>query len=118
MGNPVVHFEIMTKGAAALRDFYAGAFDWRPESSPGASGVDYATIHNDAGIDGGIGEVPDGYDGHVTFYVGVPDIAATLERIEKLGGTRMMGPEAVPNGPTIALFRDPHNHTVGLVQIT
>ncbi len=118
MGNPVVHFEIMTKGAAALRDFYAKAFDWRLEPSPGASDVDYAMVHNSAGIDGGIGEVPDGYDGHVTFYVGVPDIAATLERIQVLGGTRMMGPDQVPGGPTIALFQDPHNNTIGLVQIS
>jgi predicted enzyme related to lactoylglutathione lyase len=116
MGNPVVHFEIMTRGAAALREFYTSAFDWRPEPSPGASDVDYAMVHNGAGIDGGIGEAPEGYDGHVTFYIGVPDINAALDRIERLGGTRMMGPEPVPNGPTIALFRDPHDNTIGLVE--
>jgi predicted enzyme related to lactoylglutathione lyase len=74
-------------------------------------------IHNAAGIDGGIGEVPEGYEGHLTFYIGVPDIHAALETIEKLGGTRMMGPEQVPEGPFIALFRDPHDHTIGLVQV-
>ena len=116
MGNPVVHFEIMTKDAAALRDFYAKVFDWRSKPAEGASGVDYGIIENGAGVGGGIGEAPAGYDGHVTFYVGVPDVAAMLERIEEQGGTRMMGPDQVPGGPLIALFRDPHNHTIGLVQ--
>ncbi|MGH7660469.1 MAG: VOC family protein [Vulcanimicrobiaceae bacterium] len=32
-------------------------------------------------------------------------------------GTRMMGPDDVPNGPTIGLFRDPQGHVIGLVQM-
>jgi len=117
MGNPVVHFEIMTKNAAVLREFYADAFGWESHGAAGGAGVaDYALVHNESGIDGGIGETPEGYDGHVTFYIGVPDIAAALHTIEQLGGTRMMGPDQVPGGPAIALFRDPHGHIVGLVQ--
>lgn len=117
MGNPVVYFEIMTKDASALREFYANAFGWQSRLTPGGSGVaDYAVIHNDSGVDGGIGEVPEGYDGHVTFYVGVTSVEAALQKIEELGGTRMMS-ETIPGGPTIGLFRDPHGHTVGLVQI-
>ena len=27
----------------------------------------------------------------------------------------MMGPDKVPNGPAIGLFRDPEGHTIGLV---
>lgn len=116
MANPVVHFEIITKGAAQLREFYAGAFGWQSHAAGGAGVADYATIHNESGIDGGIGEAPEGYDGHVTFYVGVADIHAALQKIQQLGGTQMMGPEQVPEGPMIALFRDPQGHVVGLVQ--
>ncbi|HKU67367.1 MAG TPA: VOC family protein [Candidatus Baltobacteraceae bacterium] len=116
MGNPVVHFEIMTEGAAALRDFYANAFNWESHAASAPAGVDYATIHNESGVDGGIGEVPEGYDGHVTFYVGVPSVEAALAKIEQLGGTRMIGPDQVPGGPVIGLFRDPHQHLIGLVQ--
>jgi uncharacterized glyoxalase superfamily protein PhnB len=67
------------------------------------------------GISGGIGKAPEGYDGHVTFYVVVDDVANALARIEARGGSRMMGPDKVPNGPIIGLFRDPEGHTVGLV---
>jgi hypothetical protein len=66
------------------------------------------------GIGGGIGKGPEGYDGHVTFYVAVPDVEAALQQAESLGGSRMMGPEQVMDGLVIGLFNDPEGHVVGL----
>lgn len=43
----------------------------------------------------------EGYDGHVTFYVEVPDVEAALAKAESLGGTRVMGPDKVPDGPEL-----------------
>jgi predicted enzyme related to lactoylglutathione lyase len=60
--------------------------------------------------------VPEGYDGHVTFYVEVPDVGATLEQAEKLGGRKMMGPDQVPGGPVIGLLTDPEGRVIGVVQ--
>ena len=69
------------------------------------------------GIGGGIGTAPDGYDGHVTFYVQVSDVGAALEKAEGLGGTRMMGPDEMPEvGITIGLFSDPEGHVIGVVR--
>jgi predicted enzyme related to lactoylglutathione lyase len=120
MGNPVVHFEIIGKDATALRTFYAKAFGWQIDApGRGAGPRDYATVHPNAGagIDGGIGGgIDDGQEGHVTFYVAVPDVKAALDQIGALGGTHVFGPADVPGGPTIALFADPEGHTVGLVQ--
>ena len=56
------------------------------------------------------------YTGHVTFYIAVPDVARAFEEILAHGGTHMMGPDQVPNGPVIGLFKDPAGHTIGLVQ--
>jgi predicted enzyme related to lactoylglutathione lyase len=67
------------------------------------------------GIAGGIGGVPEGYDGHVTFYVEVDDVGQALDKAEELGGQKMMGPDQVPEGPVIGLFVDPQGHTIGLV---
>jgi predicted enzyme related to lactoylglutathione lyase len=120
MGNPVVHFEIMGKDAKTLQEFYKQAFDWQiGERGSGAGAQNYSLVrpNNGSGIEGGIGDMK-GYEGHVTFYVGVPDINAALAKVEKLGGRRIMGPDEVPGGPTIALFADPENHTIGLVQIS
>jgi predicted enzyme related to lactoylglutathione lyase len=121
MGNPVVHFEVLGKNGHALQDFYKQAFDWRFElPAPGVNVPDYTLVtpEAEAGIRGGIGSSPEGHNGHVTFYVGVPGIEAAFDKIEKLGGKRMMGPNSVPGGgPTIGYFTDPEGHVIGLVQV-
>ena len=58
---------------------------------------------------------PEGYDGHVTVYVEVPDVEAALASAEKLGGTRMMGPDKVMDNLIIGLFQDPEGHTIGVL---
>jgi predicted enzyme related to lactoylglutathione lyase len=121
MGNPVVHFQVVGKDARALQSFYKDAFDWQMElavpSAPQESGY-YAVTHpgDEGGISGGIGQAMDGSAGHVTFYVAVPDMEAALSKIESLGGSTVMGPMEMPNGPTIAMFADPEGHLVGLVE--
>jgi uncharacterized protein len=112
MPNPVVHFEVVGKDAAALQRFYKDAFDWQIKSFDANYGM--AMPGSDGTINGGIGAAPEG-PGHVTFYVEVGDLDAMLTKIESLGGSKMMGPMDIPNGPTIALFNDPEGHVVGLV---
>lgn len=119
MGNPVVHFEIISKNAESLRKFYGAAFDWQIDAPmTGANVPDYTMVHpnQNGGIAGGIGTAPEGYDGHLTFYVGVPDVAAALRKVQSLGGKIMRGPDEVPGGPIIGQFEDPAGHVVGLVQ--
>src|SRR5262245_59760091 len=118
MANPVVHFEVMGKDADRLRSYYAELFGWRFETfgNPQNYGIVRA---NGEGIGGGIGSVG-GYDGHVTFYVGVDDVEQALARAEELGGSRMMGPETVDgaDGPAvIGLLRDPEGHVAGVGSI-
>ncbi|MGH2846987.1 MAG: VOC family protein, partial [Thermoleophilaceae bacterium] len=70
-----------------------------------------------AGIGGGVGVGPEGYEGHVTFYVEVPDVEAALAKAQELGGSRLMGPDEVPGaGIVLGHFADPEGHMVGLVQ--
>ncbi len=120
MGQPVVHFEIIGKDAEALRRYYSDLFGWEIEAS---NPMNYGIIAREAnvnadgvGIGGGIGVGPEGYGGHVTFYVEVPDVEAALGKAESLGGSRMMGPETVTEGVEIGLFRDPEGHVVGIVR--
>ena len=121
MGNPVVHFEIMARDAPTLQRYYAELFGWSFQHSGGPDG--YGVIARDQnmspdgfGIGGGIGAAPDGYSGHVTFYVSVDDVEAALTKAESLGGRRMMGPEQPIEGLEIGLFLDPEGHTVGVVK--
>ncbi|MEA2456863.1 MAG: uncharacterized protein QOI45_3125, partial [Thermoleophilaceae bacterium] len=68
------------------------------------------------GIGGGVTGGPEGYEGHVTVYVSVPDVEASLAQAESLGGTRVMGPEEVMEGLVIGLFEDPEGHTIGVIK--
>ena len=120
MGQPVLHFEVIGKDADKLHAFYSELFDWKIDAN---NPMNYGVVAREdnlaedgAGIGGGIGTGPDGYDGHVTFYVQVPDVEAALGDAERLGGTRMMGPEEVQERLVIGLFSDPEGHVIGLIQ--
>lgn len=118
MGQAVVHFEIAARDAEKTRAYFSELFGWEIDAN---NPMGYGTIDRESnlnaqgiGIGGGIGPVPEGYPGHVTFYVEVPDVEAALAKAESLGGSRMMGPEKVMEGVEIGLFGDPEGHVVGL----
>jgi predicted enzyme related to lactoylglutathione lyase len=120
MGLPVVHFEVVGKDGAALRSFYSDLFGWKIDSeNPMNYGIvqrDGNTSADGVGIGGGIAVGPEGYDGHVTFYIGVPDVEGALAQAESLGATRVMGPEQVMEEVEIGLFTDPEGHLIGVVK--
>ena len=119
MGQPVVHFEIIGKDGDKLKSYYAELFGWEIDSD---NEMGYGLVQRDgntnadgAGIGGGVSAGPEGYDGHVTFYIQVPDVEAALAKAESLGGSRVMGPEKVMDALEIGLFNDPEGHLVGVV---
>jgi predicted enzyme related to lactoylglutathione lyase len=76
--------------------------------------VDRITTSDGGGIAGGVGGGA-GYEGHVIFYVGVPDVEAALQRAETLGGKRRMGPDQAPGtGLVVGHFTDPEGRLIGL----
>jgi hypothetical protein len=123
MGQPVVHFEIIGKDPAKLRDYFGELFGWEFDlpspvseavSDPASYGfVDRMTTRDGTGIPGGVGGGP-GYEGHAVFYVAVPDVEAALAKAESLGGKRLMGPERAPSGLVVGHFADPEGNLVGV----
>jgi predicted enzyme related to lactoylglutathione lyase len=120
MGQPVVHFEIAGQDGERLQSYYAELFGWGIDANnPMKYGIVAREDNVNAdgvGIGGGIATAPEGYPGHVTFYVEVPDVEAALVKSESLGGTRIVGPDEVMEGLVIGLFNDPEGHTIGLIQ--
>jgi uncharacterized protein len=121
MGQPVVHFEIIGRDGKKLQDYYSELFGWGIDAD---NPMNYGMVDREqnvnsdgVGIGGGVGVGPEGYEGHVTFYVEVPDVEAALAKAESLGGSRLMGPDEVPGGgPVIGQFSDPEGHAIGLIQ--
>jgi predicted enzyme related to lactoylglutathione lyase len=120
MGQPVVHFEVIGADADKLRSYYSDLFGWEFNAdNPMGYGIvqrDGNTNADGVGIGGGVGTGPEGYAGHVTFYVEVPDVEAALAKAESLGGTRVMGPDKVMDQLEIGLFTDPEGHVIGVVK--
>jgi uncharacterized protein len=119
MGQAVVHFEVIGKDGEKLQAFYSELFGWEIDAN---NPMKYGMVSREdnldqgIGIGGGVGPAPEGRDGWVTFYVSVGDVEEALQKAESLGGTRVMGPMDVPEGPTIGLFNDPEGHLLGVVK--
>jgi hypothetical protein len=123
MGQPVVHFEIIGKDPAKLREYFGELFGWEfgvpspvseAVSDPAQYGfVDRMALPDGTGIPGGVGGGP-AYEGHAVFYIAVPDVEAALQKAESLGGERRMGPERAPSGLVVGHFTDPEGNLVGV----
>jgi predicted enzyme related to lactoylglutathione lyase len=122
MGQPVLHFEVIGKDAKKLQRYYSELFGWEIDSN---NPMDYGIVPREGntnaegvGIGGGVGAGPEGYSGHVTFYVEVPDVEAALAKAESLGGSRLMGPDKVMEQLEIGQFADPEGHVIGVMKST
>jgi uncharacterized protein len=83
VARPVAWVEVVGKDGERLRSFFSDLFGWETaEVAPGSHhSVMDASPH---GIGGGIGPSQKG-PGHVTFFVEVDDLEATLQDVERLG---------------------------------
>lgn len=110
--RPVVHFELRAHDPDRIRTFYAELFAWDIDEGPAMN------------IAPGLGGPEPGPAGHirrsehtgVTLYIQVRDLHETMDRAVQLGGTIVLHPIDVPNGPTIAGIADPEGNPVTLVQ--
>lgn len=120
MGQPVVHFEIIGSDGEKLQSFFSEMFGWEIDAN---NPMKYGMVPREGnvsaeggGIAGGIGGGPEGYEGHVTVYIEVPDVEAALVKAESLGGTRVMGPEKIMDQVELGQFADPEGHMIGVVK--
>ncbi len=118
MPAPVVHFEIGCKDLEKTRKFYGELLGW--EYAPGAPNM--AMIAN---IGGHAEKKTDGIGGHinclghpphqyVTIYAMVDNIEATLDKVNKLGGSTLIPKQEVPGMGWFAWFKDPEGNCLGL----
>jgi uncharacterized protein len=127
MGQPVVHFEIIGRNPAGLRDFYSRLFGWEFDtqgpvvervSEAGNYGfIEESKASSGVGIPGGVGGGRQ-HEPQALFYVGVVDVAVALEEAERLGATRRFGPEQSPGRDlVVGQFVDPEGNVVGLANV-
>src|SRR6185436_13130677 len=105
MGNPIVHWELMSKDPAKVSTFYGNIFDWKIQNLPE---MNYRVVDTggQGGINGGILK-PDRegpWPGNMLFYISVDDLAAYPERIVAAGGKIHIEEQEVPGMGAFSLF--------------
>jgi predicted enzyme related to lactoylglutathione lyase len=119
MGNPVVHFELMSKNPAKVADFYAKTFGWKVKDMPE---INYRIVDTDAkayampGINGGIvkPDKPEPWPGNMLCYILVDDLAAYRKKVKAFGGKIAIEEQEVPGMGKFSLFTDPEGRMMGL----
>lgn len=115
MGNPVVHFEVTGKDGKKLQNFYSGVFGWKINAdNPMSYGIVDAA-ETGGGIGGGISG-GEGQSNQVTFYIGVDDPQAYLNKVEAAGGRTVVPVTEIPGMVVFAQFADPEGNVVGIVK--
>jgi predicted enzyme related to lactoylglutathione lyase len=113
MANPVKHLEIQCADAAKQREFYSTVFGWEIDTN-NPMGYGMVTAGAEGGVSIGIGSTSG--SPAVAGYVEVADLDAILAKAKELGAETLMGPDSVPGGPTIAMFRDLEGNVVGIMK--
>jgi predicted enzyme related to lactoylglutathione lyase len=111
-GAPVDWFEVLGADAARTQTFYTELFGWKLNDSGFPA---YGLVDTDAGgrgIGGGLGAGGD--NRWATVYASVPDVEQTLAAAERLGATRVYGPDAVDDHMQTGAFRDPAGNVFGV----
>jgi predicted enzyme related to lactoylglutathione lyase len=94
--NSVVHLELHTGNLAGAVDFYATLFGWRPERIHAGESSYLALAMGDR-VGGGVVEC-DADQPLWLPYVQVPDVGASTDRAQGLGGEVLLGPREGPEG--------------------
>ncbi|HZQ68713.1 MAG TPA: VOC family protein [Terriglobales bacterium] len=107
MGNPVMHWQILTKNPKKLEEFYAALFGWKI-SGDNPMGYRQVDTMSAKGIGGGLWPISE-KEGHsmVQLFIHVEDVKAHAKKAEGLGAHIVIPPQTLPGGDEMAVAVDP-----------
>jgi len=114
MPNPVVHAEIRSQNPDSTRAFFGELFGWTYPNEGALPGYTFVETGAPDALYTAISPLQGDAD-LVTFFIGVDDMAASIDQATSLGGKVVQEPVEVP-GVRFALIADPLGHVVGLAQ--
>ncbi|MGW7821540.1 VOC family protein [Streptomyces puniciscabiei] len=105
--------ELATRHTERARDFYTTVFGWSVNASEA-----YTQWGIDGGDFGGMADMGDRFPPqvppHWLPYFAVDDVDATAEVAQRAGGAIVLAPVSVPDGPRVAVLRDPQGAAFGV----
>ena len=104
---PVVFFSIFGPDGSELQRFYADVFEWKAAASGDV------TVSVTSPLMGTIAQgTPE-----TLIYIGVADVAATLQKVVARGATIRYPRTEVRGRVVLGMFKDPAGNSVGLVEM-
>jgi uncharacterized protein len=113
-----VWYELMTTDVRAAKAFYGEVVGWGTQDAS-IPGMGYTFFTAGAAAVGGLISLPEevrktGVRPGWLGYVGVDDVDASVQRVQRLGGTVHVPPKEIPNISRFAVVADPQGATLAL----
>lgn len=114
MGNPVTHWQIISKDPEGAAGLYRELFGWEIDDTNALNYRMVDTRSDGKGVPGGIWPSPP--EGHalVQLFVEVEDVDAALKKAAELGVAVVMPKQVLPDGDEMAIIHDSFGITFGL----
>jgi len=115
-----VWYELITTDVEAAKAFYAEVVGWGTQDAS-MPGMAYTLFTAGGTSVSGLMGLPEdartlGFNPGWLGYVGVDDVDAAAERIERLGGTVQVPPKDIPNVSRVSVAVDPQMVTIALLK--
>jgi predicted enzyme related to lactoylglutathione lyase len=114
--------ELNTKDLSAASKFYGGLFGWKLEQAE-TTETTYKEIHTNGKASGGMHEINDCWGEHWQkipsywlTYIAVADIAESVEKIKKFGGSIRVEPFEAPGVGKMSVALDPSGIAFSIIQ--
>jgi predicted enzyme related to lactoylglutathione lyase len=113
MSHPVLEFQILSSKPDETAEFYSQLFGWTVNS---ANAMNYRRIQTGSteGIQGGIWPAPPEAASFVQLFIGVENVAASVQTATGLGARVLIPPTPLPEGGELAVLRDPTGVSFGV----
>lgn len=114
MPNPLIHWELVVEDVEKTKAFYKRVFDW----SFTPSGEEYTLIQTGAEPGGGLMKRPPGVPmSSLNSYFRVADLDRTLRDAVEAGARVIVPRMEVPTVGWFAMFLDPDQIPIGVMQL-
>jgi predicted enzyme related to lactoylglutathione lyase len=124
--NPVVHFEMPYDDGARMAKFYERAFDWQTRSLGEEMGnyvlattteTDESGPKRPGAINGGFfPKKPDWPVQHPSIVIAVDNVAASMDKVRRAGGTVLGEPVEIPGVGKYVSFMDTEGNRVSMLE--
>jgi predicted enzyme related to lactoylglutathione lyase len=113
--NPVVRWQIISPTPQKQTEFYSKLFNWEASTD---NMLNYTMLDtgSERGIHGGVWPAPPEVSSFVQLFIEVEDCANYVQQAVALGATVLIPPQALPDGDTMAILKDPCGMSFGIMK--